>query len=77
MHLVMTFPEHTPMPHRPWREVVATKRAIRDAQIKEQQPNLDARDDRITDIAEVEQLARLIETRELSAEAVVKAYILK
>lgn len=65
------------MPHRHWTEVVATKRTTRDAQIKEQQPNLDARNDHVTSIADVEYLTRLIEKKDLFAEDIVKAYILK
>ncbi|KAH7399186.1 amidase, partial [Phaeosphaeria sp. MPI-PUGE-AT-0046c] len=73
----MTLPEQPPTPRVPWTEVAATKRSVRDAQIKEQQHVVSTHNDRITSIADIEHLTRSIKERVLSAEDIVKAYIAK
>ena len=64
---------------RSWSDVVAAKRAQRDAlmyshRITESGPALDTA---ITDITDVSELRHLLQTRQVSAEDVVHAYINK
>ena len=71
-------------PAKSWEEIVARKRAIRDAEIRKYlpskwengQPPWPNKEERaITDIAELGQLQEKIRSGELTAEAVIKAYI--
>jgi hypothetical protein len=69
---------------RPWEEIVARKRAIRDAEINKylptvwenSQPPWPSKEERaITGITELRMLQEKIRSGELTAEAVVRAYI--
>jgi len=71
-------------PNKPWEEIVARKRAIRDAEIKKYlpttwengQPPWPNKEERaITGIAELGELQEKIRSGELTAEAVIRAYI--
>lgn len=61
----------------PWAEVVKAKRLERDALIEQHRAAAAALEDpeRITDIADVDALINLFETKALTAEVVVRAYI--
>lgn len=66
------------MVSRPWSDIVAEKRAIRDSRLaKDYGSNEVASDPRITSTDDVQQLTKLIEAREITAEAITLAHITK
>jgi hypothetical protein len=66
------------MVSRHWSDIVAEKRAIRDAKLaKDYSSNEVASDPRITSADDLQQLAKLLESREITAEAVILAHIAK
>ncbi|KAL2213784.1 amidase [Sarocladium strictum] len=66
------------MVSRHWSDIVAEKRAIRGAKLaKDYRSNEVASDPRITSADDVQQLAKLLESREITAEAVILAHIAK
>lgn len=64
-------------PQAAWTDVVATKRASRDQQIKKYNDELQDTElvAKITEIDDVETLQELLKNGDISAEAVIKAYI--
>lgn len=63
----------------PWMEVVEAKRAIRSQHIKRHQDktgNLGI-DTKITELADISTLTQLLESKKLSAEDIITAYIQK
>jgi hypothetical protein len=74
---VTTLNEHVCKAENPWTEVVTAKRAIRDAQIRKHQPaNRESGLDTLgTEIVEVEVLTNLLRAGQVSAEALIRAYI--
>lgn len=66
-------------PKSAWTEVVAAKRAIRDRHIEEHRSMSmnSSPTAKITKVSDIDSLTRLIESGDVSAEDVVKAYIAK
>jgi len=71
-------------PTKPWQEIVARKRVIRDAEIEKRlpttwendQPTWPSKEERaITGIVELGELQEKIRSGELTAVAVIRAYI--
>lgn len=82
VHLPINIIPHAPFESslemaEPWVEVVKAKRLARDALIEQHRTEAADLDDytRITDIADVDALIKLIEAQALTVEVVVRAYI--
>lgn len=78
-HSTVAVNSETMAPKSAWTEVVAAKRAIRDKHIEEHRSTSvnSSPAAKITKISDIDSLTRLIESGDVSAEDVVKAYIAK
>lgn len=61
----------------PWTEVVAEKRATRDQKLAKSYGEDASSDPRIAAADDIQDLIKLLETRETTTEAIVKAHISK
>lgn len=62
---------------RPWTEIVAEKRAIRDQKLAKSYSGDVASDTRILGAKDIRDLTKLLEAREITSEAVILAHIAK
>lgn len=75
---MMTANNDAAKPSRPWNEVVAEKRAIREAQLARHAPAANGDSGSATlgaDLVEIEALTSLLESGQASAEDLTRAYI--